>query len=168
MENQIYNQFILQEYPNYLIYPTGEVYSIRNKKYLKPRFDKNGYKRVDIKNIILQKVQTLKIHQLVAMKYINHTKTNGLVVDHIDANKLNNAIHNLQLLTPLNNTLKHYYKKIKKNGLPACISYKPRIKKYIFKLKTCDCKYFIECNDLLECIEKKNEIFNHIINGKLE
>ena len=162
------SQFILPEFPDYLIYPTGEVYSIRNKKYLKPRFDKNGYKRVDIKNIILQKVQTLKLHQLVAMKYLGHIPNNGLVVDHINNNKLDNAVHNLQLLTPLNNTLKYFHTKIQKNGLPACIYYKARSKTYTFKLSTTDCNYNIECTSLLDCIRKKNEIFKEVIKGKLD
>ena len=162
------SQFILPEFPDYLIYPTGEVYSIRNKKYLKPRFDKNGYKRVDIKNIILQKVQTLKLHQLVAMKYLGHIPNNGLVVDHINNNKLDNGVHNLQLLTPLNNTLKYFHTKVQKNGLPSCIYYKARSKTYTFKLSTTDCNYNIECTSLLDCIRKKNEIFKEVIKGKLD
>mgnify|MGYP003645118933 CR=1 FL=1 len=163
-----YSQFILPEYPNYLIYPSGHIYSIKSKKYLQPRFDKDGYERFSIKNQLTNKLDTPKTHQLVAKKYLGHTKTNKLVVDHIDCNILNNGVHNLQLISPLANILKYYYKKINKNGLPACISYKSRIKKYIFKLKTTDFKFNIECDDLQSCIEKKNEIFNHIINGKID
>ncbi len=162
-----FSQFILPEYPDYYIYPTGQIYSIRNKKYLKPRFDKNGYERFSIKNKLTNKTDTIKTHQLVAMKYLGHTKTNKLVVDHIDNDKLNNAIHNLQLLSPLQNTLKYVHTKIQKNGLPSCITYKIRTKRYTFKLKTSDCDYNIECTNLLDCIAKKNEIFKNIINGKL-
>jgi len=162
------SQFILPQYPDYYIYPTGDMYSIRNKKYLKPRFDKNGYKRITIKNKLTNKIDTIKIHQLVAMKYLGHTKSNGLVVDHIDGDKLNNAIHNLQLLSPLDNTLKYFHTKIQKNGLPACITYKIRTKRYTFKLKTSYCNYNIECTSLLDCIAKKNEIFKNIIKGKLD
>lgn len=162
------SQFILPQYPDYLIYPTGKIYSIRNKKYLKPRYDKNGYERFSIKNKITNKLDTIKTHQLVAMKYLEHTKTNGLVVDHIDGNKLNNAVHNLQLLSPLDNTLKYFHTKIQKNGLPSCITYKIRTKTYLFKLKTSYCSYNIECSSLVDCIAKKNEIFKHIIKGKLD
>jgi len=162
------SQFILPQFPDYLIYPTGEVYSLRSKKYLKPRFDKNGYKRVDIKNILLQKVQTLKLHQLVAMKYLNHTMNTGLVVDHIDNNKVNNAVHNLQLLIPIQNTLKYFYTKIQKNGFPACIHYKAKTNKYLFKLKTNKYDYNLQFDNLLDCIAKKKEIFKEIINGKID
>ena len=51
-----YYQFILPQFPDYLVYPTGDIYSIRSKKYLKPRYDKNGYKRVDLRNIFTQKL----------------------------------------------------------------------------------------------------------------
>ena len=163
-----YSQFILPQFPDYLIYPTGEIYSLRSKKHLKTRFDKNGYKRVDIKNVITNRVQTMLIHKLVAIKYLNHIPTNGLVVDHIDNNKLNNAVHNLQILSPIQNTLKYFYSKVQKNGLPACIYYKAKKNVYVFKLKTTDCDYNIECTNLLDCITKKNEIFKNIINGKLD
>ena len=162
-----YYQFILPQFPDYLVYPTGDIYSIRSKKYLKPRYDKNGYKRVDLRNIFTKKIETLKIHQLVAMKYLGHIKSKGLVVDHIDGDRLNNVAHNLQLLTPLENTLKYFHTKIQKNGLSACISYKIKTKRYTFKLKTGYCSYNIECTSLVDCIAKKNEIFKKIINGKL-
>lgn len=162
-----FSQFILPQFPDYYIYPTGHIYSIRSKKYLKPRFDKDGYERFSIKNVLTNKIQTIKTHQLVAMKYLNHNNTNGLVVDHIDNNKLNNAVHNLQLLSPLQNTLKYCYSKVQKNGLPSCITYKIKKKIYVFKLKTPECVYNYECKNLLDCIEKKNEIFKNLIKGKL-
>ena len=162
-----FSQFILPQYPEYYIYPTGQIYSIRSKKYLKPRYDKDGYERFSIKNVLTNKIDTVKCHQLVAMKYLNHTKTNGLVVDHIDNNKLNNAVHNLQLLSSLHNTLKYCYSKVQKNGLPSCITYKIKKKIYVFKLKTPECDYNIQCTNLVDCISKKNEIFKNLIKGKL-
>jgi len=162
------SQFILAQYPDYLVYPTGQIYSIRRKLFLKPRYDKDGYQRFSIKNKITNKLDTIKTHQLVALKYLNHIKGDGLVVDHIDNNILNNSIHNLQLLTPLHNVLKCFYSKIKKNGLPACIFYKSKTKKYVFKLNTIECDYNIECDDLIQCIDKKKEILKYVINGMVE
>ena len=47
------------------------------------------------------------IHQLVAIAFLNH-KPNGhkLVIDHIDNNKLNNKLENLQIVTHRFNTYK--------------------------------------------------------------
>ena len=85
-------------FPNYLIYNNGAIYSKKNNKFLKPRYDRNGYMRVDIYNY-LKKKQTIKIHQLVAMAYLNHNLNDAYVVDHIDHDKRNNYLHNLQLIT---------------------------------------------------------------------
>ena len=88
-------------------------------------------------------------------------------MDHINNDKNDNAIHNLQLLTPLQNTLKYVYTRIQKNGLPSCITYKIKKKIYVFKLKTPECIYNYECNNLLDCIAIKNQTFQNIIKGKL-
>ena len=40
----IYNSRISSDY---MIYPSGDIFSIRYKKFLIPRYDKNGYKRVN-------------------------------------------------------------------------------------------------------------------------
>ena len=64
-----------------------------------------GYIRTTLTRDGAQK--TKRIHQLVAMAFLNHTP-NGhkLVVDHIDNNKLNNNVENLQLITTRENTSK--------------------------------------------------------------
>ena len=38
----------IENYSNYLIYNSGEIFSIKRKKFLKSRFDKDGYKRCDL------------------------------------------------------------------------------------------------------------------------
>lgn len=77
-----------------------------------------GYKRVKIpSNYQFTDKNTLYIHQIVAMiKYneylfvLNHTKE----TDHIDGNKLNNSLNNIQLLTKAENLQKR--RKIKANN----------------------------------------------------
>lgn len=53
------------------------------------------------------KQKTLKVHQLVAIAFLNHTPCgHKLVIDHIDNNPLNNNVFNLQIVTHRYNTHK--------------------------------------------------------------
>ena len=54
------------------------------------------------------KTKTYEVHKLVAMCFLNHTP-NGLklVVDHIDNDKLNNKVYNLQIVSHRLNTQKN-------------------------------------------------------------
>lgn len=51
--------------------------------------------------------KTIKVHQLVAIAFLDH-KPNGYqaVVDHIDNDKLNNKVENLQIISPRENLSK--------------------------------------------------------------
>jgi hypothetical protein len=73
------------------------------EKILKPTISPKGYLRVHLRKDKKEKVAT--IHQIV-MRTFNQIKDNNLTVDHIDNNKLNNSLTNLQLLTARENTLK--------------------------------------------------------------
>jgi hypothetical protein len=54
----------------------------------------------------------IKVHQLVAMAFLNHKPNrHKIVVDHIDNNPLNNRLENLQLISARENTSKD-----RKNG----------------------------------------------------
>lgn len=72
---------------------------------LKPIRDPYGYLFVNLfKNA---KRYNIKIHQLVAMAFLNHIPCgHDIVIDHIDNNKLNNNLRNLQLVTSRYNVSK--------------------------------------------------------------
>lgn len=72
-----------------------------------------GYYRKTLCNNGNKKVY--EIHRLVAYSFLNHTP-NGLrsVVDHIDNNKLNNKVSNLQIITQRLNTQKD---RVNKNNI---------------------------------------------------
>jgi len=123
MDFTIQKLFIIPQYSDYMIYPNGDIFSIRFNKFLKPRYDKNGYKRVTIKNKITNKIETLKIHQLVAMCFLGYEKNSNFVVDHIDNDKINNYVHNLQVITSMQNMKKEHMRKVQLNGLPYNIKY---------------------------------------------
>lgn len=89
----------------------GEVKSLNYKKtntekIFKPSINDKGYYRVTLSKD--GKIKTHKIHQLVAMVFLNH-KPNGLklVVNHIDNNPLNNNLSNLELKSQRYNSQCH-------------------------------------------------------------
>ena len=51
MNNILDIVFCVAEFPNYRIYPNGDIYSMKRKIFLKTRLDKDGYKRISLKSI---------------------------------------------------------------------------------------------------------------------
>lgn len=154
---------ILPQYPNHLIYPDGKVYSLKRKKFIKARLDKYGYRRFTIKNVITQKKDTCLIHHLVGKKYLNYNSSTGLIIDHIDNNKENNDITNLQVMSSIQNTLKSLYYKINISGLPSCLKYTKK-NGYTFKLKNYETKSF---TTLDSCLQYREFIFQQIFENHL-
>ena len=78
----------------YQVSNLGRVWSIRSQRYLKGCYDKDGYIKVNLtaKN---GKVKTERVHRLVALAFLSNPK--GLPqVNHIDENKENNCVDNLE------------------------------------------------------------------------
>lgn len=84
----------------------GNITYVTKDKLLKQSIDTVGYPYVNLSDYKKQK--TFRVHQLVAIAFLNHTpnKYDGLLVDHIDGNKLNNNLSNLQLVTNRKNSSK--------------------------------------------------------------
>ena len=115
MEKEIWKD--IPEYEGlYQISKTGKIKSLKK---LVEYSNRSGFKKEKILKggidrgytfVILSKdgkVKNFKIHQLMAITFLNH-KPNGykVVVDHIDNNTLNNNLENLQLITQRENTSK--------------------------------------------------------------
>jgi len=95
----------------YQISNFGNVKSLKygKTKLLKGAINNYGYKQV---NLIKDKtVKSFKIHQLVAIHFLGH-KPNGYesVVNHIDFDRLNNTVTNLEVITARENTNKKHLK----------------------------------------------------------
>ena len=90
----------INDYPNYLIYNDGRVYSNNRKRFLIPQEIKDGYLRVGLSNSENRK--WFLIHRLVALHYIDNPN-NKQYVDHIDRNTQNNDISNLRWVTTQEN-----------------------------------------------------------------
>lgn len=88
----------------YQVNENGEVFSVRRNKILKPKIDKYGYYVVCLWN---GKNNYRTIHRLVAQTFLK-PKEGCNVVNHLDSNKLNNHVSNLEWTTVSGNT-KHCY-----------------------------------------------------------
>ena len=92
---------------HYKISNYGQVRSFKNGKsrILKPGKNNKGYLHVNLCGN--GNVEKWYIHKLVAITFLNHTPC-GMerVIDHIDFNKLNNHVSNLQITTQRENIKK--------------------------------------------------------------
>lgn len=97
-------------YPDYLISPKGDIYSLKKRRLLKQKIQSNGYYAVCVFDKY-GKEKTVLVHRLVAMAYIPNPE-NKPQINHIDGNKQNNHVSNLEWVTGSENQ-KHAYR----NGL---------------------------------------------------
>ena len=105
----------------YLIYDDGRVWSIRKNKFLKPQLTYDGYLTVDLCKDGGDKI--VKIHRLVAMAFIPNPD-NLPCVNHLDEDKTNNHVNNLEWCTVSynNNYGTHNVRLAKTKGYPVrCI-----------------------------------------------
>lgn len=81
----------------------------------------DGYKFITLWSKGVRK--HMRVHRLVWITF--NGATNGKVIDHIDENRTNNVLSNLQLLTHQENMLKHYSVKRKSNPCKSTNHSKP-------------------------------------------
>lgn len=119
----------------YQINENGDVKSINYKNtnkegILKPCINTSGYKMVVLmKN---NKRKSYYIHKLVAITFLNH-KPCGMkqVINHIDFNKLNNNLNNLEIITQVENVNK---RRIKTSSNYKGVSFHKNSKKWISRI----------------------------------
>lgn len=76
---------------------TGRILSLCNSA---------GYVKVHLtKNKVSKQI---KVHQLVAIAFLDHIPKKGIVIDHKDNNRKNNKVSNLQIITHRQNIAKGY------------------------------------------------------------
>ena len=99
----------IPNYSRYMISKDGKLYSKNIRRLSQPTVLPNGYHKIKLKSDN-NTYKDLYIHVLVAITYLNHTPLeNSLIVNHIDSNKGNNALQNLELITQKEN-MKHSVK----------------------------------------------------------
>ena len=96
---------ILTGYPNYIITNDGKVYNSQRNKYLVPVKSENGYVANRLCGEETQKM--FSVHRLVALLFIENPN-NYLEVNHIDFDKTNNNVGNLEWISRSDN-MKHNF-----------------------------------------------------------
>lgn len=92
---------VIQGFEKYLISNYGRVLNLSTGKILKPRAIGNGYKAVVLFNN--KKGVSMYIHRLVAMAFLPNID-NKPQVNHINEDKNNNHVSNLEWVTPWENS----------------------------------------------------------------
>lgn len=102
MENIIWKRMIyhgkdLGDY--YLVSDTGEIKNTKTGRIRKKNVNHEGYYFVNISLGSRNNKPSVKVHRAVAETFINNAY-NYQFINHIDGNKLNNSINNLEFCTP--------------------------------------------------------------------
>lgn len=120
------------------LYQVSNLGNVKSLNYNKTGIEKNlkiFKNRVDYFSISLSKnniIKTRRIHQLVAEAFLNHVPCGRkLVVNHIDFNKQNNNVNNLEIITMRENSnLKHLPSSSKYVG----VSWREKTKKWVSEI----------------------------------
>ena len=96
------------------MYQVSNLGRIKSLKYGKERIMSGGIDKAGYNTVALYKNnigKTYKVHQLVAIHFLNHIPNGmNIVIDHIDLNKLNNNVHNLRIVSQRENSNKKHIK----------------------------------------------------------
>lgn len=103
----------IDEYPGYFASDDGKIYSNLGKGNrrtgntvalyeVKPRIARNGYTRVYLRNIKTNKRQDVYVHRIIAKTFLLNP-FNYNVVNHLDCNRQNNEVTNLEWTTTKKN-----------------------------------------------------------------
>lgn len=104
----------IKGFERYSVSTWGRVYDNKRGRFLVPEVHDKGYLRVDLRDKNGKRIH-MKVHRLVAKAFIENPN-NYPQVNHIDGNKENNSITNLEWVTDEQNKEKqrqlHRFKKV--------------------------------------------------------
>jgi len=100
---------------------------------------------------------TMRVHQIVYHSFNNTFPTSGKVVDHIDGDRSNNKLNNLQFITYGENTIRGNIHTSKRSGLPLYIIKQRKLYR-IIKTVGGKSRHFGMFSTLDEAIERRDEL----------
>jgi hypothetical protein len=143
---------LIENFENYAISNFGRVKNVKNEKILKQYKNSYGYMQLQLsKN---GKVRTFRVHKLVAMGFIENTYGKPYI-NHIDGNKTNNIVYNLEWCTSKENDNHARNMKLKDQNKP-CVIIDIESGDKIFFESTSECSRFLNSN---------NGSINRVLNG---
>ena len=101
----------------YTIDEDGNIFDVKEQKYRKFHVTKDGYLKVSF--YINGKFKRLLVHRLVLMMFKPIENMDKLQVNHIDGNKQNNNINNLEWVTQKDNMAHAWKTGLCKNSAPC-------------------------------------------------
>ena len=142
------------DFPNYLIYDDGRVYSKKREIFLKTGKTTPGYLFYSLHKNGKRKMSP--VHRLVAIHYIDNPN-NYPLVDHIDINPLNNHVSNLRWCSPSQN---NNNKLVQSNNKLGIKNIRKRYNGYEFRKKINDKSHSKWFKTLEEAIQYKDVFYS--------
>ena len=112
---EIFKKYYYEGYiTNYSVSNTGKVRNDKTMKLLKMKPNKKGYIRVGIYLRGEDTVKRVSVHVMVAETFIGPKPDDNFEIDHVDGNKSNNNVSNLEWVTRSENIKRAFMKELKK------------------------------------------------------
>lgn len=93
----------IRGFPNYSVTSGGEIYSHHSKRFLKQQLDRYGYPQIKLRKA--GSTYNRKVHRLVLETFNFIEGCENLQVNHVDGDKTNNSLENLEWCTHMENSL---------------------------------------------------------------
>lgn len=111
---QIPHNYVTRYGYHYFATEDGHIYSEHLKRNISEYFDKDGYKKVRLSNGDGSR-KVFSVHRLILETFYPVENSSELQVNHIDGDKTNNKLENLEWVTPKENVRHAFVTGLRKN-----------------------------------------------------